>query len=70
MSTKAPFLVESFVIIGAFDYDCTLYTNEILEFKIISMGRCKLRWFKNDKSPNPKSPCFNIRMEKTIKNQF
>jgi hypothetical protein len=54
MSTKGPFVVELFVIIGTFDCDYTFYTNEILKFKIISMGRCKLGWFKNDKNPIPK----------------
>jgi hypothetical protein len=24
------------------------------------MGRCKLRWFKSSKSPNPRSPNFNF----------
>jgi len=33
-------------------------------------GRCKLRWLKSGKNPNPKSPYFNTRMEKTVKNQF
>jgi hypothetical protein len=32
ISTKGPFVVESFFIIGAFDYDYTLYTHEILKF--------------------------------------
>jgi hypothetical protein len=70
MSTNGPFVVESFFIIGTFDYDYTLYSNEILKYKIISMGRCKLRWFKSDKSLIPKSPYFNIKIEKTIRNQF
>jgi hypothetical protein len=32
----------------------------------MNMGRCKLGWLKSDKSPNPKSSYFNIRMEKII----
>jgi hypothetical protein len=38
--------------------------------KIVKVGRCKLGWLKSDKNPNPKSPYFNTRMEKSIKNQF
>jgi hypothetical protein len=64
MSTKGPFVVESFVIIGTFDCDCTFYTNEILEFKIISMGRCKLGWFESDKSPIPKIHILTLEWKK------
>jgi len=34
------------------------------------MGRCKLGSLKNDKNLSPKSPYFNTRMEKIVKNQF
>jgi hypothetical protein len=33
-------------------------------------SRCKLEWLKNIKSLSPKIPYFNIKIEKTIKNQF
>jgi hypothetical protein len=64
ISTKGPFVVESFVIIGTFGCDYTFYINEILEFKIISMGRCKLGWFKSDKNLIPKVHILTLEWKK------
>jgi hypothetical protein len=70
MSTKGSFVVESFVIIGTFYCDYTFYNNEILDFKIISMGTCKLGWFKSDKNPIPKIHILTLEWKKKVKNQF
>ncbi len=40
------------------------------EIPTLGKGRCKLGRLKSDKSPNPKSPYFNIKMEKIVKNQL
>jgi hypothetical protein len=34
------------------------------------IGEMQVRVLKGGKNPNPKSPYFNTRMEKIVKNQF